>query len=278
MNNLIKQLIQQILPICKTPTLAEQEAWWLLEAVTHKSKSQVLNGHVTLTPQERDHLAILVTQRVREHKPLQYLLGSVPFCGLTINVRPPILIPRPETEEWVTWLIDVYHKAGIATFTALDLCTGTGCIGLALAKHFPLATVVGVDSNADAIALACENKCNNNLNNITFVTSNLYAALSSTFTSNLIVSNPPYLSSDEYDQLDADVRMWEDRDALVGGHNGMLFYREILQGVPKFLQPLPSLMQDACLEQLLSELCITDYVLHTDMHGKRRWISFNLAS
>ncbi len=286
MHNEIKQLIPQLLPACKTPDLAEQEAWWLLEAVTQKSKSELLSRHLPLNQEQRAQLASCIAQRVQEHKPLQYILGSVPFCGLTIKVAPPILIPRPETEEWVTWLIELYQKAGITTFTALDLCTGTGCIGLALAKHFPSATVLGLDLNEDAITLANENKRINNLSNISFITSDLYQNVPTEFTCNLIVSNPPYLSADEYNDLDVDVQKWEDRNALVGNDNGMIFYRQIVDQAAQFIRPLspshktlPNLIleigpaQEDRIEQLMAELRIAKYTIHKDLQGKNRWIS-----
>ncbi len=286
MNKHIKQLIQQLLPTCENSMLAEQEAWWLVEAVTNKSKSGLLSNPAPLSQAQIERLDALVMQRVQEHKPLQYLLGSVPFCGLTINVRPPTLIPRPETEEWTTWLIDCYKKSGIETFAVLDLCTGTGCIGLAIAKHFSGTTIIGVDLKQEAIVLANENKHINKLTNISFIASDLYENLPTNFTCHLIVSNPPYLSFDEYTQLDTDVRNWEDRDALVGDDNGMIFYRQILQHASKYLRKLPQMKvsvpnvilevgpaQDIYLEQLLSELHIAEHTIHKDMQSKKRWVS-----
>lgn len=288
MNAYLKQLAQQLLPICKNQLLAEQEAWWLLEIVTQKTKHELLLSPFTLTNEQVSKLADLVTQRVQNHKPLQYIAGDTPFCGLTIKVQPPILIPRPETEEWTTWLIEQYKKAKVSKFTAVDLCTGTGCIGLALAKNFPQATVIGIDINPAAIALANENKAINKITNISFVTSDLFSALPSTFCCHMVVSNPPYLTPSEYNQLDPDVRAWEDRAALVGGHDGMLFYHQIFNQIPKLLQPLtpsaqlPNVVleigpaQEHQLNQLLNSLSSTTYTIHHDLQGKQRWLAITL--
>jgi release factor glutamine methyltransferase len=288
----IKKLILKLLPACQNPVLAEQEAWWLLEAVTHKSKFELLLiGHLDIGQDARALLDAMIEKRVHEHQPLQYILGTVPFCGLTIHVRPPILIPRPETEEWVSWLIESYKQAGITTFTALDLCTGSGCIGLALAKHFPHATVLGIDLNPEAIELANINKSANNLTNISFTTSNMFSNLPANSTYDLIVSNPPYLSPEEYQALDKEVLIWEDKNALVGEQDGMFFYHEILQRAPLFLRPtspdkktVPNIVmeigpaQEIHLEQMLKTLHLAKYAIARDLQGKQRWISLTIST
>lgn len=289
--NIIKNVTQQLLPICKDPALAKQEAWWILQTVTHKSKSELLtNAQLTITQEQQDLLDAMVTQRIHEHKPLQYILGTVPFCGLTLHVQPPILIPRPETEEWVTWLVNLYHNTGVTRFTALDLCTGSGCIALALAKNFPQATILGIDINPAAVQLANINKEANSITNCSFITSDLYTKLPAEFTCDLIVSNPPYLAPQEYQQLDLSVKNWEDRNALVAGLDGMMFYHEILRQASRFLRPskinptLPNLVleigpaQDHQLEQLLQKFNITKYSINKDLQGKPRWLSLFVST
>lgn len=290
MEKYFNQLVQQLLPASNNRILAEQEAWWLLEAVTRTNKSSLLSNPPTLTQQQLNILAAFITQRVKEHKPLQYVLENVPFCGLTIKVKPPILIPRPETEEWVTWLIDLYKKAGITDFTAIDACTGSGCIGSALAQHFPQAKIIGIDINPSAIDLANQNKHHLNLSNISFITADICKPLPQNVVGHLLVSNPPYLTPTEYTLLDPDVRQWEDRTALVGGHDGMLFYQTILNQAAKILQPLTSRTvhlpnviievgpaQDKMLEKLLASMHITTYAIHKDLQGNRRWIAITLS-
>lgn len=289
LTNIIKNIAQKLLPICQDQWLAEQEAWWLLESITHKSKAELIIGNITLTQEQQEKLDSLVARRVNAHEPLQYIVGSVPFCGLTIDVKSPILIPRPETEEWVTWVINQYKEVEDAQFTVLDLCTGSGCIALALAKSFPKATIIGVDLNPQAIRLANINKEKNNITNCSFITSDLYQKLPGNFTCNLIVSNPPYLTREEYQDLDPSVKIWEDRSALVADNNGMFFYHKILQEAPLFLRPikttspLPNIIfeigpaQEPLLSSLLTTGSIRAYTIHKDLQGKNRWLALVVA-
>lgn len=282
---LIHQLTLQLLPVCKELELACQEAWWIVEAATQKNKIELLTQEAKLLdPKTITLIEMMVHQRVHEAKPLQYILGTVPFCELTITVAPPILIPRPETEEWVTWLCDLYTTVKVTNFTALDLCTGSGCIALALAKNFPKASLLGCDINSQAIDLANRNRTSNKITNCTFQLSDLYQALPADFTCDLIVSNPPYLSLNEYETLAHEVRAWEDQKAFVGGQDGMSFYVAILQQARHFLRPtknntLPNIIleigpaQEDSLEKLLKTMGISSYIIHKDLQGKKRWVS-----
>ena len=285
----IKDIAQRLLPICGNTTVATQEAWWIIEAVAGRKKYELLSTDKELSSDELFHISLFIKQRVLEKKPLQYILGRVPFCGLEVSIREPILIPRPETEEWVTWLISCYKAAGVANFTVLDLCTGSGCIALALAQQFQQSSILGIDINDDAISLARENCRNAYLSNVSFITSDLYAQLPRTFKYHLIVSNPPYLSIDEYRQLGDDVRRWEDSKAFLGGDDGMFFYQKILRDAPQFLYPLESYnkdlpnvvfeigpAQEGCLEKLLASLGMHNYTIHKDMQCKRRWVSIKV--
>ena len=166
----LKDLIAQLLPVCDSQTEAISQAWLLLEHVLAQTKAQLMmQPTLSLSPAQQVQLAVLVQERVIHRKPIQYLLGSVPFADLTIMVRPPTLIPRPETEEWVMWLVQKLDSVRDQPLRILDLCTGSGCIALALAKAFPRAQVLGVDIAPEAIALARENAEKNRLINVDFV-------------------------------------------------------------------------------------------------------------
>ncbi|KAJ1727259.1 hypothetical protein LPJ61_004669, partial [Coemansia biformis] len=180
-----------------------------------------------------------VADRVEHHKPLQYILGHQPFGKAVMGTRPPVLIPRWETEEWMLRLAGQLsaHHAGHQTarqgsshpwqINILDACTGSGCISLGLACELPAgaARIAGVDVSADAIALANSNLTRNAkiLNNeVEFhqldllapdVLSRLGAIRNDGW--DMVVANPPYVTPAEYAQLDADVRDWEDVRALV---------------------------------------------------------------
>jgi len=244
MIHLIQQIAKKLVTALDVDfATAEQEAWWILEKITGLSKARLLFLNTeTLTHDQALTLEKMLKQRTDEKMPLQYILGSVPFCNLDILVHSPILIPRPETEEWVHWLINLFAPMHHIPLKILDLCTGTGCIALALAQAFAKSSVIGIDINPEAITLANKNKDHNGITNVSFLISDLYASLSPAQTFHLIVSNPPYITEKEYASLDPSVTTWEDRQALVAECNGMAIYQRIIQDAHRYLEPHP-LMQ-----------------------------------
>jgi len=226
-NQLLNQISEQLKTYCSS-LAANQEAWWLLEKLTKKTKAQLLlASDIELTNAQSSQLQHWLNERVRDKKPLAYILGSVPFCGLDIHVQPPILIPRPETEEWVTWVIQHLDPVKHSNLSIVDLCTGSGCIALALARALPKAHIIGIDINPDALVLAEVNKKHNRINNVSFIQSDLFVAIQETQKFDLIVSNPPYITDAEYVNLPDDVRLWEDKRALVADDDGLEFYKRI---------------------------------------------------
>ncbi|KAJ2714665.1 hypothetical protein H4R19_001611 [Coemansia spiralis] len=190
------------------------------------------------TPVQWAWLRQAVADRVEKHKPLQYILGSQPFGKTEIGVRSPVLIPRPETEEWVQRLAErlaAHHPACQTAqpgtsgqlLSILDACTGSGCVSLGLASELPVdaARIAGVDISTDAIALALSNMTRNAgvLNNeVEFHQLDLLAADALSRLEairptgwDMVVANPPYVTPAEYRELDPDVRDWEDVQALV---------------------------------------------------------------
>ena len=285
-HNLIAELSKQLEVCCKPYEAAVQEAWWLLEKLTKTTKPMLFAlGSIQLSDEQQTTLDAWVSQRVVEKKPLQYILGSVPFCDLEIIVQPPILIPRPETEEWVTWLIDDLKLVKNNPLKILDLCTGSGCIALALGKAFPQSMVVGIDINPLSIALAQKNKEHNAITNVTFLLSDLDRELDPSDRFDLIVSNPPYLTGQEYDQLEPEVKQWEDQYALVAPDDGLNFYKRIAQLAPLRLNKstnfvgygLPRVVVEvgSHIEPVKSafERCnLRDIRSYRDMQGVMRWV------
>ena len=209
-----------------------QIALWLAQKLTDKSYAQLLTHNDELSLGQKRQLEQWIKELVEEYKPIQYIIGSVPFCDLDILVEPPILIPRPETEEWVVELIS--DSKNLSPLKILDLCTGSGCIALALAKAFREARVIGSDISEQAIALAQKNKDKAQLENITFIESNLFEKITAR-KFDLIVSNPPYISEDEWRGLDPSVREWEDKCALSALDEGLFLIKKIINEVPNFL-------------------------------------------
>jgi release factor glutamine methyltransferase len=287
---LIKTIAIDLQACCEDRLCAEQEAWWLVEKATNSSKTDLLIKHnVQITKEQQAQLTDWIAQRVKHNKPIAYILGSVPFCNLEILVQPPILIPRPETEEWVSWLIDILKKEQIKNITVLDLCCGSGCIGLALAKAFPESTVLGIDINPQAIKLSIENKNHNKIKNIDFIQSDLYQNLPHDFKCNLVVSNPPYLKKAELHELAPAVKNWEDHGALVAQNEGMYFYDKIFKESGKYINPIidPITKQvKTAIPQILVEIGpaqknladslkpykFKNFTIYNDMQSKNRWV------
>lgn len=182
-----------------------------------------------------------ILMRRAEREPLQYILGFVEFYGLKIKVGEGVLIPRPETEllaEEVIRLFTVHRSP----FTVLDLCTGSGCLALAIAKHFPDAEVYGTDISKGAIKYAKENAELNAIKNVTFLKGSLFEPIkqlvtrhSSLVTFDVIVSNPPYIRSGDILNLQPEIKKWEPRSALDGGEDGLDYYRAILSEARGYL-------------------------------------------
>lgn len=283
-NMIIGLLAQQLASVCDSHEAATQEAWWMLEKITQKTRAQLLMISEPLSSEQALELQSWALLRVRDKKPLQYILGSVPFCDLDVLVRPPILIPRPETEEIVMWVLRTLKPAQNYPLRILDMCSGSGCITLALAKHLPHAQVIGVDINPEAIALARQNQQHNDIPNAQFIQSDLFLELAGQEPFDLIISNPPYISVQEYAALSEQVTLWEDRRALVARNQGLEFYAHISQQAPRYLDSqsvllsmgLPQLVfelgcQADATKRLLREAGFSKVSLYQDLQGARRW-------
>ncbi|MEI6862961.1 MAG: peptide chain release factor N(5)-glutamine methyltransferase, partial [Candidatus Omnitrophota bacterium] len=166
--------------------------------------------------------------------PLQYIMGHTEFCGLEIKVNEDVLIPRPETELLVETAVDLSEGISqkIKDGRLLDLCTGSGCIAIALTKKLSDCKIVASDISEKALALAGENAKTNQAESIEFIKSDLFSDLKGKF--NIVVSNPPYISGPEFSELQEEV-LKEPRVALYGGEDGLDFYRRIFNDAGKFL-------------------------------------------
>ena len=161
-------------------------------------------------------------ERLLEGEPIQYVVGKTQFCGLTIRVKPGVLIPRPETEE----LVEAVSKG--APMSILDIGTGSGCIALALKHRFPQALVTAMDVSADALRIAEENAKLLQLD-IHFVQQDILYATPEPQKYDLIISNPPYVCERERVLMERHVLDYEPEQALfVPDNDPLLFYRAII--------------------------------------------------
>jgi release factor glutamine methyltransferase len=181
--------------------------------------------------------------RRRGHRePLQHLVGSVCFCGLTLAVGPNALIPRPETEllaerGW-QFLIELKNRAPGQAPVALDFGVGSGCLALALAAKCDTAVVHGVDISLPALELARTNASSLGLSErVTFHHSDGFNALPPELRFNLIISNPPYIPQAEIESLQPEVRNHDPHVALDGGTDGLDFYRRLAAESRPWLLP-----------------------------------------
>jgi release factor glutamine methyltransferase len=212
-----------------------QEACWLAEHVTGYSAAVLLTRNcITLTNNHHGRLAQLIHTLTAEKKPLAYVLEWVPFCSLRISIKNPVLIPRPETEEWVTNLI-LQLQLRKKPPHILDIGTGSGCIALALAHALPHAEIIATDISDQALALARINQEQLKLYNISFIKANLFPPKRTYF--DVIVSNPPYISESEYETLQSHITLWEDRRALVAEDNGQAIIKKIIERTRDYLIP-----------------------------------------
>lgn len=190
-------------------------------------------------------------QRRIKGEPAQYIIGHIEFLGLRIGVGKGVLIPRPETELLVEEVIKTVKSKALSVNSAgknrsrithhalrmfLDLCTGSGCIALALAREFSEAEVYGTDLSKEALAYAENNAKANNIMNVRFSQGSLFEPMQGKkFDS--ITANPPYIRTDEIETLQPEIRDWEPVAALDGGMDGMNFYRAILSSAGNYLNP-----------------------------------------
>jgi len=223
-------------PMYESSRHAQTVAWWFLEGITKKTRTQLITEtSLSLTDIQLQQLQQWVHAHTVEQYPIQYLLGSVPFGPLEVLVEPPTLIPRPETEEWCFNLINALTPLAHTPLRILDMCTGSGCIALLLAKTFPHSTIYGADISDTALALAEKNATHNNIPNVRFFKSNLFEALNQDAPFDLIVSNPPYINPDVWHELSPMVSRWEDRGALVAANQGLEIIQSLVRKAPFYL-------------------------------------------
>ncbi|MHB9111205.1 MAG: peptide chain release factor N(5)-glutamine methyltransferase [Thermoleophilia bacterium] len=191
-----------------------------------------------LNPDEVDRYRELIRRR-GEGEPVAYILGRGFFRNHELKLDSSVLIPRPETEHVVDAALDFLMEGEWPVPPAvLDLGTGSGAIAISLAAGFPEAAITASDASAEALELARQNAAAAGVGpRISFIHSDMFDDLDPVATYDLIVSNPPYISKDEWEALPRDVRDHEPREALYGGDDGLDFYRVLADQAPQFLKP-----------------------------------------
>lgn len=166
--------------------------------------------------------------RLKKQEPIQYILGTTEFYGLTFTVNKHTLIPRPETEELVDWVLSNLHDQD-SMLDILDIGTGSGCIAISLAKNIPTAIVSGLDVSEKALEIAKENAVKNQVL-VSFCQKDILRTTSLEKKYDVIVSNPPYVRQLEKKAMNPNVLDYEPGVALfVPNEDPLLFYRKIAQ-------------------------------------------------
>lgn len=237
---------------------------------------------------------LLILEELKTGKPIQYILGETEFYGLRLKVNPGVLIPRPETEELVDWVLkevevlrsevgDLRSDLGKG-FKILDIGTGSGCIPIALKKHIPEAEVFGLDVSADALESAMRNAVFNGTE-VKFVLGDILEAVSyqpsaiSSLPFNVIISNPPYITQKEKVQMHTNVLEHEPHLALfVPDENPLLFYIAIADFAKKHLENAGMLFLEinetygSEIVSMLEGKGFSEIELRKDMQGKDRMV------
>jgi len=266
---------------------------WITEYLTNKGiesprlSAELLLSHVLglkrielythfdkpVSKQQLDILHDLVKRAIR-HEPVSYLTGKTEFYSLQLIVNPDCMIPRPETELLVersveflrsrpvrnsvthkmTQKEEISNRASTGSQFICDLCTGCGCIAVAIARNFPNARIIATDISASALDIAAQNIEKYNLTGkITLLCGDLFEPLipqldtdklvpDSDWGFDLIVCNPPYVSSAEYEKLSKNVKDYEPKEALYAGPDGLDIYQRLIEKVDEFLKPDAALM------------------------------------
>lgn len=221
------QLIGQLSGVYENSE-AENISDWVLEHITGKKRAdRIINKEKTLTPQQALQLKQYL-DRLLQHEPVQYVLNEAWFCGLKFYVDKNVLIPRPETEELVEWIISDC-KFPIHTLSILDIGSGSGCIPIALKKRLGKADVWSCDISPDSLKVANQNAVTLGIN-VNFIEFNF---LNETEREKLpsfdiIVSNPPYIPQKDKENMNRNVTDHEPAIALfVPDNDALIFYKAI---------------------------------------------------
>jgi release factor glutamine methyltransferase len=263
--------LKQILKLFSKLESPVREAEILITGALGITKSQLLTSTVKITKEDSDKIDMFASRRLKG-EPMSYILGYVEFHGLRIQVGKGVLVPRPETELMVEEAMKLIKKAishKLSTMSdqqsatggqldsakhepwtsILDLCTGSGCIAIALDKFLPQAVVFGIDSSDDALSYAVRNAEANQARTVTFLRGDLFSALAEGLLFDCIISNPPYIRRGDMDKLQIEIRDYEPKEALDGGDDGLDFYRRILSDAPGFLKDNGMLILEIGMDQ-----------------------------
>lgn len=246
----------------------------LLEHITEYTRVDLMvHADLSLTKHQKEQFEDGL-YRLRNYEPVQYIIGATEFYGIHLNVNKHVLIPRPETEELVDWILaDAISNKNLRV---LDIGTGSGCIPIALAKNLPKAEVSAVDISDEALKLAEENARQNKVK-VKFFKSDVLQVPRYSKKYDVLVSNPPYIREVEKTKMKRNVLDYEPEVALfVADDDALIFYRKIIEFAKYHLQSgghlyfeLNEFLKDK-LNNLFEEAEAFRYTFKKDGFGKYR--------
>lgn len=221
---------------------AKNDAWLLMETVCRIDRSFYYLHMEEDVPEEQISEYEIALKKRAEHVPLQYIVGETEFMGLKFKVNSSVLIPRQDTETLVEEALKVV-KPGMKV---LDLCTGSGCIIVSILHNVTGVEGYAIDISKQALNVAKENARANEVS-VLFERSDLFDNVTGTF--DVIVSNPPYIPTDEIAKLMPEVQFFEPMEALDGKEDGLYFYRKMIAESGKYLNPQGRLLFEIGYDQ-----------------------------
>lgn len=216
--------------------------------------------------------------RLKAFEPIQYIIGVTEFYSLPFNVTKDTLIPRPETEELVDWILEDIPQSDIWGGSVLDIGTGSGCIAVSLAKNLPKSNISALDVSEEALKIANQNAILHKVS-VDFITQDILTATSLPRQYNVIVSNPPYVRELEKKEMQQNVLAHEPSSALfVSDADPLVFYRciatlakDYLTGNGLLYFEINEYLGDE-LVAMLTEFGYSDIILKKDIFGRDRMI------
>jgi release factor glutamine methyltransferase len=225
---------------------SKQEAVWLIESVLGFSGvGQIIDRERLLTTSEVAKVQTLVARRATR-EPLQYILGTQEFCGIEFAVTPAVLIPRPETELLVEEVLRRISPAQQTTF--VDVCTGSGCIAVAVARLRSRMRVIATDISSASLKVAQQNARRHGVyERITWLEGDMLEPLAEKKLDacvDVLVANPPYIAEADWSDLQPEIRDFEPRRALVAGPRGTECHERLLKDAHRYLSPGGALIME----------------------------------
>ncbi len=269
----VKQVLSEITNILDSAGVAESaaNAEFILCTLLGKSRTEILAFGSAVFPSEKEEILNSVVEQKIDGRPLEYIFNSAYFLSRKFYVDERVLIPRPETEELI---LKTQSKLKHVPKNILDLCTGSGCIGISLALNCPKSKVTCSDISAPALQVAKQNAKTHKVE-INFIESDLFNNLQGKF--DLIISNPPYIKEADISTLSAEVKQ-EPRLAQIGGKEGTEIIEKIIISAPEFLKKGGMLAleigdkEGKKVLQFFSRDIWSNFILEHDFAGLERYI------